>query len=558
MEDIFSYITIALLLATVCSTVFRLVNLPPLLGYIAAGILLGPLELFHLGEAAGFHELSTIGIVLLLFLLGLESNISELRSVGKIALLIGSGQIVATTFLGAVLTYLFTGNVVESLLVGVALAFSSTIVIVKVLADKKDLQSIHGKLAIGILLVQDMVAIVVLILLTTLLGGEDVSFSPIDLGMIGLKAALLFGGVILLSQYVFIRVVNFFARSQELLFLFCIAWAFGFAWVTEKYAGFSMEIGGLLAGLSLANSTKSFHILTKLRSLRDFFIIIFFINLGMDLQFGNSFSVVFPVLLITLFVLVGKPVIVTGLLLFKNYRRRAAFLAGISLAQISEFSLIVLFTGKEVGVIDDTIITVMTLVAIITFSLSTLAMLHGHSLYRLLRPILRLVEPKHYHREQESIPLRDHIVIVGAESLGKRFFDCIDQIERQIVVVDFNPDVVEMLERKLVPVMFGDIADTDIQEKINLKEAALLFSTISDTEDNLILLHTLAEEKKNLRTIFVSNTADSSSMLYAAGADAVIHPKTILGDILGEALRRNDLSFIDGMANKRQEGTASP
>ncbi len=325
MEKVFFEITIIICIASVLSIIFKFFKQPAILAYIITGIIVGPVGFIRLDSGEVMSSLGQIGITLLLFMLGLELRLKELRSVGRVAVITGTGQILFTTAVGYLICISLGFSSLTSLYMAIALTFSSTIIIVKLLSDKKDLNSLYGKIAVGILLVQDFVAIFALIILSGFQnGGEQVSV--VSFVLLFLKAIVLFGWVIVFSNTLLPKLVEKIARSSEILFLFSLAWAFGMsALVSSPYVGFSIEIGGFLAGLALANSAENFQIVSKVKALRDFFITIFFVTLGMSLLINNIGAIWLPAVILAAYVLIGNPIILTSILGFFGYRKKHLF-----------------------------------------------------------------------------------------------------------------------------------------------------------------------------------------------------------------------------------------
>lgn len=418
MGEIFFEITIIVCLAAFFSFIFRFFRQPPILAYILTGIVLGPLGLLNLQGQEVLVSLAEIGITLLLFMLGLELKFSELKSVGKASVIIGLVQIIFTSLVGYFICIVLGFSQITSVYVGVALTFSSTIIIVKLLSDKKDLNSLYGKISIGFLLVQDFIAIIALIFLSGFSSGESVSY--VTFIILILKATALFVAVILASKYLVPGMVNRIAHSHETLFLFSIAWAFGIsALVSSSFIGFSIEIGGFLAGLSLANSIESSQIATKIRPLRDFFITIFFVTLGMRMLISNFSPILIPGIILSSFILIGNPLIVMVIMGVLGYRKRTGLLTGLTVAQISEFSLIVIYMGNRIGHVSDDVVSLVTFVGAITFVVSTYMIINGNRLYRVLSPYLGLFERNKIKEKRMSVqPFEDHAVLIGARRTG--------------------------------------------------------------------------------------------------------------------------------------------
>ena len=536
MGSFYTDLTIVISLAAFTTIVFRLLKQPPILAYILTGIILGPLTLIHINDAEAMRSLAEIGITLLLFMLGLELRFSELKSVGKISIITGIGQIVFTTVIGFLIATFLGFSQITSLYIAIALTFSSTIIIVKLLSDKRDLNSLYGKISVGFLLVQDFVAIIALIFLSGFSTGNNVSYN--DFLIIILKAVVLFGWVILLSKKLLPYLINKIAHSSETLFLFSLAWAFGIAAVVSSPAiGFSIEIGGFLAGLALANSYESYQIITKIRPLRDFFITIFFVTLGMGLLISDFSTILIPGIILSLFVLIGNPLIVMILMGLLGYKKRTGFLAGLTVAQISEFSLIVMFMGNRIGHVSDQHVALITFVGAITFVISTYMILNGNLLYKILSPYLGIFEREGVREKNlKTKDFKNHVVLVGVRRMGEGILEALLKNKEDVVVVDFDPDIIERLKEERVESFFGDIADSEIQELASLDKARLVISTVSDIEDNLILLQSLRNIKKKPKIVMLALEKHEAQELYSQGADYVVVPHIAGGHHLAKIL----------------------
>jgi Kef-type K+ transport system membrane component KefB len=493
------------------------------------------------------RSLGQIGITLLLFMLGMEIRLSKIQSVGKVALITGLGQILFTTAVGFVICVALGFSPLASLYMAIALTFSSTIIIVKLLSDKKDLNSLYGKIAVGVLLVQDFVAIIALIFLSGFQNGGQ-PISVLSFGLLMLKAVVLFGWVILFSNTLLPKIVNKIAGSSEVLFLFSIAWAFSLAaLVSSPYVGLSIEIGGFLAGFALGNSSENFQIVAKVKAVRDFFITIFFVTLGMSLVFDNISRIWLPASILAVYVLIGNPIILMGILGFLGYRKRTSFLVGLTVSQISEFSMIVVFMGYKLNHVQSDVVSVITVAGTITFVLSTYMIMNGNSLYKKLSPFLDIFERKHTHEQTMKIEnLTDHVILVGANRMGETILEALLKMEHKVIVVDFDPEVIERLREKKVNCLYGDIADFEIQEKINISCARLIISTVPDVEDNLLLLESISKQNKKALVVVCALEKGNAAILYKAGADYVVLPHLAGGRHLAKILvDKNHLEIIE-------------
>ena len=559
MQNIFLEITVIICLAAFFAVIFRWLKQPIILAYILTGIIVGPFALFNFSNKDVLQLMAQFGITLLLFMVGLELKFGDLKSVGKVSLLTGVGQIVFTSLIGYFICLALGFISITSLYVSIALTFSSTIIIVKLLSDKRDLHSLYGKISVGFLLVQDFFAILLLIFLAGFnnLNGESLSTWSFVITLA--KGVILFIGIIYLSKTLLPKMVDMVAHSSEALFLFSLAWAFGLAsLVSSPLIGFSVEIGGFLAGLSLANSSENLQIASKIRSLRDFFITIFFVILGMNLTFNNINAIMYPAIILSLFVLIGNPIIVMVIMGALGYRKRTSFLAGLTVAQISEFSLIIVFLGNKIGHLTGEVVTLITVVGIITFTFSTYMIVNGNKLYLFLAPILSVFEKKHgkkdevLHSSKELSEIKNHIVLIGGDQMGESLIDVFQSMNRKVVVIDFDPTIINKPDFRNVHRLFGDISDIEIKEFAKIHAAYLVVSTIPDVEDNLILVREIKDKKSNAIVIVTAFDSKDAKMLYAENADYVVLPHLAGGRQLAKILEK-DLSDLAILKAKDQQ-----
>lgn len=556
MSGILFEVTIVICLAALFSILFRILRQPPILAYILTGILIGPFGQLQLQNHEGLRMMAQFGITLLLFMLGLELKLKDLRSIGKAAFLIGIPQIATTTFLGYFIAARLGFLAITSFYIGVALAFSSTIIIIKLISSKRDLQSLYGKISVGILLIQDLFAVFVLMFLSMFTKGQE-SFVVESIALILIKACFLFAIVIALSKYVFPKLMDWLSKSEETLLLFSLAWVLGLSALVSSYLfGFSIEVAGFLAGVALANANENFHIISRVRALQDFFITIFFVVLGLETASGNIGAVIGPAVILSLFVFFGKPLIIMLIMGLLGYRKRTLLFTGVHLAQISEFSFIIIFLGSSLGHVTNDIVMLITIVGLLSFAASTYASIYTNSIYRFLGKYLHVFElgkiKKEFDSESELLDsLEDHVTLVGANRMGKSILDALLDEGEKVVVIDFDPDIVRELKERGVISIFGDISDTDIQERVKLHKARLVISTISDPEDNMLLLDGLRRSKNNAKVIVVAADFDDAKKLYDAGADYVVVPHVIGGKHLAKMIKENTLEKIDGKRSSK-------
>lgn len=380
MGNILFELTVIISIAAILSILLKIIKQPPILAYILTGILIGPFGNFQLQGRDFLQALGELGIALLLFIIGLELNFNEIKNVSRVAAVVGTLQVILTSVGGYFISRALGFNNVESIYLGTAVAFSSTIIVVKLLTDIKAIQNLYGKISFGLLLVQDLFAVFVLIFLS--------SFFKSTLSLGSLASVFVPGLIIILitvflSMFVFPKLIAKIGNSYETLFLFAIAWVLGLSALMSS-VGFSIEIGGLLAGLSLANTTGTLHIIDRTKPLRDFFITLFFVILGLSMTFISLSKIFLPAVILSLFVLSFKPLVTFLVMRIMGFPKKVATLSGISLGQISEFSLIIIFLGQKLGHVSSDIVSLIATISIFTFVVSSYLIMGAEKLTKSL------------------------------------------------------------------------------------------------------------------------------------------------------------------------------
>lgn len=481
---------------------------PLLVAFIAVGIVAGPavLGLVRTHEQVGL--LAQIGITILLFAVGLKLDVSHLRHIGPVALGAGLGQIAFTVGVGYALALGLELDWLTALYVAVALTFSSTIIVVKLLSDRRDLDSLHGRIAVGILIVQDIAVVVAMMAMSALRGPGIPTGADVLLGL----AARIAGAAVLTylaMRWVLPRALRTLARSQELLLIFAIAWGTALAALGEVM-GFSKEAGAFLAGFSLASTAYRDAIGARLTSIRDFLLLFFFLDLGANLDLTLMGDAVLPAVLLALFVLLAKPLIVMAIMGFMGYRRRTGFLTGVTLAQISEFSIVFVAMGIGLGHIGPEVLGLTTLVGLITITLSTYLILYAQPLYEILERALAPFERRRPHRELK-VERRRHkmehpeAVIIGLGRYGGRLAERLQARGIRVLGVDFDPETVRAMRRAGLPVIFGDGESPDLVEGLPLDQAQWVVSTVRDEQANRAILAALTARRFAGHVAIVSN-----------------------------------------------------
>lgn len=522
-SDVFSQLSLVLVLALVVSVIMRLLRQPLIMGYILTGIIVGPTFLGFIEQKEAFATFSELGIALLLFLIGLELSVATVRRMGKPAILTAAALLISIGTIGYVLGAAFQFTRTESILVGLALFFSSTIIIAKVLSDKRELTRLNGQLAIGVILIDDIVATFALLFIASQSGG---SLGVADVGLLIIKGLAVLAGLLVMGTKVLPWATRHMARSQELLFLFALAWGFGIASLIN-YIGFSVEIGALFAGVALAHLPYVHQIGARLKPLRDFFIILFFISLGDSLSLDNIGSALAPAFAMSAVALLVKPLIVMTSLGILGYTKRTSFKTGINLSQISEFSIIMIVLATGAGLVRPDMSAIITLVAVITITVSTYFMQYDNWIFERFERHLHLFERKHVqessHQKARAYPL----ILFGFRDGGEQFVKTFREMKLPFVVVDYDPEVIDELDRKHIDYLYGDATDSELLSEISIDKASLIVNTIGEHGINVSLVSYVRRHNEDAVVICYSQNHNQAAELYEAGASYVFLPHFI-------------------------------
>lgn len=529
MHEPYAEFALLLIIAAAVSAFAVRLRQPVLIAYIAVGILVGPSALGLVTAHEQIDLLAQIGITVLLFVVGLKLDLKHIRHIGPVALATGLGQLSFTILFGFAIILALGKGWMEALYVAVALTFSSTIIIVKLLSDKRELDSLHGRIAVGFLIVQDLAVVIAMMIMSGMggMGAEPVSGASFVLTLLArlLGAALL---LFLLMRYVLPRIVDTLARSQELLLIFAIAWGTALA-AAGEYVGFSKEAGAFLAGFSLASTAYREAISARLASIRDFLLLFFFLDLGSKLDFSTLGDEIGTSIVLSLFVLIGNPLIVMAIMGYMGYRKRTGFLAGLTVAQISEFSIIFVAMGISLGHVGNSALGLTTLVGLITIALSSYMIIYSHRLYAWVAPWLGMFERKHPFRElavehAHTSTTRPDIVVFGLGRYGARLAHTLQKQGIAVVGVDFDPEVVRAQQNHGLDARFGDGEAPDYLESLPLADTPWVISTLPDYATNRTLVHALRDQHYGGHIAVVARDEDEATRLNALGDIEVLHP----------------------------------
>lgn len=520
-------------IAVLVGIVFRYFGLPSIIGHVLSGFVIGLSGLVSYPSVEVLRMLATLGVTLLLFLVGLEMNWNDIRKVGKEAVIIFLGQ---TGLL--ILIYMIFGvfavgfGWLTAVFFAISMTFSSTIVVVKVLSEKRDLNSFSGRLTLGVLLLQDILAIGLLVLLPS--AGKGITLW--NVGLLLSKLLVMVLAVNVVGHYLISLLMKYVVKTAEDLVLFSLAWFAVVMYGSVNLLGLSPEVGGLLAGLSLSTSWGHFQIVSKIRVLRDVFLTMFFVLLGFQVGLGGvdwqMVLVFIPMIIVVKFLVTHMVSRMAGL------NGRNAILLGLNMTQVSEFSLVVMSAGLATGLWNESIVKAVTLAGLFSMALSTILINKSSVLSIKIAKLSSALFRFGGKNRQTKVEFKDHIVIFGGDRTGKSILAFLNKIGEKTVIVDFNPQVVKDLNNKGETAIFADASDPDVVELTNISQAKLIISTVKDINDSLAILAELKNQKIEVPVIADAESLAQAKELYAAGVEYVIFPHFVSGLHMGQVIKK--------------------
>lgn len=539
---LFTEIAIVVAFAATLGIIMIWLKQPSILGYIAAGFLLSATGYISAASAGTIETLASIGIALLLFLVGLEMNFDKIKHLGWHIIAISLVQGIITIGLGFLLLRSLGWGESAAIYLALAFSFSSTIIAVKFLTERRDMSSTYGQIIVGVMLIEDFLAIITLILLGGLSAGTSLAATPLIMASTLTKGIGLFIGAIIISRYMprFLKIVG---TKAETIFLFSIAWGIGVAaLISSERIGMGIEAGGFLAGLAFARSAEHYEVTSKIRWLRDFFIVLFFVLLGSKMIVGGGILQILPAAaVISLFVLVVTPII-TGITLIRlGYDVKTAVFAALMTGQISEFSMVVAARGAGAGYLSNEDTSLVTIVGILTIVLSSFFITHSEAIYNLLKKPLSKISRRKYAPFRERVEdFDDHIVVVGAHRLGQGLVRALLSAGQKVAIIDFDKQILKKMESAGALVLHGDGTDSEALLAAGVQRARLIVSTVPQVEDSALIYREAKDLNPRIKTILTANSEWEGRELYELGADYVIMPHFLSGEHLGEILKKDN------------------
>ncbi|MDY6762008.1 MAG: cation:proton antiporter [Candidatus Nanohaloarchaea archaeon] len=506
--------------ATILGVVAKMLRQPLIGAYILAGILIGPDVLGIVRNTEVIRMFAELGVAFLLFMVGLELDLSRLKEVRNVVLGAALTEVMFLFSIGFFIMYLLGFGGFPAIYVGLFIAFNSTAVLIKLLADRGDLDTLHGRIILGILLIQDIIVVLALSVLSTLnTPGLEIIASAI------VQGAGLFALAVVLSKYV---MPNFFALiddSHEIVLLSSVAILFAFVGAAVE-TGFSAAVGGFLAGIALTAFPYNIEIAERARSMRDFFVTIFFVSLGMLVSLSHLSKLLVPFVVLLAAILLLKPFFVTLMVSLFGYGRRTSFYTGLNLSQVSEFSMVLALLGLQMGHIDTGIFSLVTALMVVSITITSYAVKYQINLYELFGEFVVTFRDSSY--EESTSDLEDHVVVCGVHIKGRKILRFLEDHDESIVVIDHDPEIISWAQKEEdIDPVYGDIEDALTLERANVEQAKAVISTVPDAEDNRYLVNYLEKHNPDAVSIVSSDDMESALLLYEEGADYVLYPEML-------------------------------
>jgi len=538
--SLFLDIGLLIIVASAIALFLNLLKIPPIISYILVGIIAGSFGIRIASE--DIAVMIELGIILLLFLVGLEIKLKDLIKLGKKTLFIGEGHdiIMGIASFGLAFFVLKLGTI-ASFYLAIGLTLSSTIVVVKALTNRKELATPHGKILVGTMVMQDVVAMVALAVFSSL-GTETTILSSIFVTF--LKGIAIFIILLALGKYILPKVFYYASKSIELVFLVALGWLF-LGVTLSGSVGFSIVIGAFLAALAISDLPFSFEITDKIKGLRDFGILLFFLSVGLQLQVTKALLTNWQFYMLIAFVLLFTPIIISIIAGFLRFTKKEIFVMSILPMQVSEFTLILMTFGFSAGHISLELYSMITLVIVITIMISSWIIQNLNRIYKSIEHKIDFLEWKNVeypiHLKKD---FKNHIVIFGFTLLGEHIAEYYKKKGKEVLVVDWRPQSIRAATHHGCLHVFGDAGDSDLWEEIQLDKADALISTIGkNQEDDINLIMWMKQNNSKALMITEANIPQNARELYRKGADIVL---------LHDNLEWNDLKlYLEASVAKR-------
>lgn len=533
----FATVAIILAMATAGGVLAARLRQPLIVAFVVVGIAVGPVGTGWVSTEGTIELLARLGIAILLFVVGLRLDLNMIRSTGPVAAATGLGQVALTCAIGYLIARALGMDNMTAIYIAAAMAFSSTIIIVKLLSDRHELDQLHGRIAVGFLIVQDLLVVLAMIALTAF-GQGAVGHLGASVAIVLLKGAALITGIWLLMRFVLPWLLPHIAQSQDLLVLFGVSYAATVA-AASQWLGFSAEVGAFLAGVSLASTPYRDALGARLASIRDFLLLFFFLDLGARLEFADITTQIPAALIFCLLVLIAKPIIVTAIMSAMGYPLRVAVRTGLPTAQISEFSWVLAALGLSLGHITNATVSLITIVGLVTITASTYMATYSRQIYEQLARWVPVLDRRTNPTEAapDSTDGFD-VILFGLGRFGSHLAAQLCEVGHRVLAIDFDPHQIKAHTHDQLTTMFGSAEDTSLLEALPLDRAQYIVSAIPTLHTNLVLLDGLRDHQFEGTTALTAHTHRDAQRLRGAGAMVVLEPFSTAAQMTSHTLHQ--------------------
>jgi len=540
-------IAVALIAALVGGTIARFLRMPVIVGYMLAGIVIGPFTPGYSGDLGTISQLAELGVIFLMFGVGLHFSIEDLWKVRSIAIPGAIGQMLVTTILGYLFATWFGWSPSASIVLGLAISIASTVILLRGLMDNGLLNTQHGQAAVGWLILEDIATVLILLLMPTIASsGGSVDWA--GLGITLLKATAFVASLAFIGRKLVPWMLLGTARSgsRELFILAVLAASVGIALAATMLFGVSIALGAFAAGVVVHESKLSHQVSADVLPFRDAFSVLFFVSIGMMADITYLRGNILPLIALVLLITVGKYLITLMMGLFIKYPARTFLVVAAGLSQIGEFSFILGQAGLALGLIDQGQYSMILAGALLSITVNPLMYKTTKPFEKVLRGMPGIWRRLELHGDTIDLvdDIRDHVIVVGYGRVGQHIVEVLSNLDVKLVVIDSDIGRVEKLAELGIPSLYGDAGNSEVISHAHLSEARLLVVTTPDDAATSIIVAAARAKAPHLHIVARASSDKSISQLYSLGAFHVIHPELEGGlEIVRQTLMELGFSF---------------
>ena len=505
------------------SILIKLIRQPIIIAYIVSGFIFS-LLVKNASAGSQIMLLAELGITFLLFLMGLEFSLSSLKYLGRDIFIATTLQSIILFSIGLASALLLGFAINESTYLAILFMFSSTLLVAKLIDNMKETSSLHGKITLGILVVQDLFAIIILSILNLF---KETEMAKILL--VPVKGIVLIAIAFIFAKYILNRLLKFSLRYPELMFVISLGVCFLFVGISPLL-GYSTSIGAFIAGITLANTEYKNDILGRLKPLIIFFNLLFFVGMGFQLKASFDARAISLIAAFLALCFIIKPIVFHVTLKLRGFDLRTAFKSALSLSQFSEFGMIIIFTGMATGLAPAEIGPIAILLIVSTMAISSYLIKYENILFKYSENALRKLDIlfKNKKNPDEEQNLKNYnVVFFGFYDLGKEFFSKLEGRGKKILVVENDPANISILKSEKIPFVYGSIYSPYFLDRIDFEKVEIVISSLIDAGDTKLIIKSVKRKNPKAIIIVTAKSLSNSLELYDAGADYVIYPSYI-------------------------------